>query len=441
MSDRHDVIIVGGRPAGVGLAIRLARQGRRVLVLDRATFPSPPQVPSCPALHMGTLALLDELGVPEAVYATGAQRFGDYVIRFGTWFDAPIRMPTVHGRAFGYYVDRSVFDAAMWEHLGPIPGVERRAGFRVDAVLREGDRVVGVEGQMADGTLEAFHAPWVVGADGRFSSVARMVGAATVETRDEKASTVYFADWKGVAPRYAGAPVEMEVWTDGAGTDVLLFPLPGNRFTVATHQRADQVDTGGDPEAYYRAQIRRYPWYTERFADADVTSRVIGVKKIGNGYREAAGKGWALLGDAFHYKDPVDAQGIYDALLGGRILAEELGAALDGRQDAEVAGKRYGERARAATHPMFEATVQRLVTELYGPPPNLVVRTVIRWLLTDRTYQERFFRFIGRDPSVDPTRWRPPSLILGAVARGLGRDVARFLGRSAKELPGPVAGR
>lgn len=440
MPDRYDVIIVGGRPAGVGLALRLAKQGRSVLVLDRATFPSQPQVPSCPALHMGTLALLDELGVPEAAYAAGAQRFEDYVIRFGSSFEAPIHMPNVHGRAYGYYIDRSEFDGVMWAHLGTVSGVERRAGFRVDALVREGDRVVGVEGQGEGGTVERFTARWVVGADGRFSAVARLAGAAVVEERDEKTSTVYFADWKGVRPRYAGAPAEIEVWTDAAGTDVLQFPLPGGRCTVVTHQRADRVDTGGDPEAYYRAQLRRYPWYTERFADAEPVSRILGMKKVGNGYREAAGKGWALVGDAFHYKDPVDGQGIYDALLGGRILAEELGAALDGRQDDGVAGKRYGDRAVAATHPMFEATVQRLALELYGPPPNVVVRTVLRWLLTDRAYQERFFGFLGRDPAVDPERWRSPGLVLGALFRGLGRDLGRMMRRAPKELPGPAAG-
>src|SRR5690606_27209833 len=64
----YDVIIVGGRVAGSSLAMRLDQQGLKVLMIDRATFPSWPSVPSSPAAHLGTLELLDELGLDEKEY-------------------------------------------------------------------------------------------------------------------------------------------------------------------------------------------------------------------------------------------------------------------------------------------------------------------------------------------------------------------------------------
>lgn len=433
MASTYDVIIVGGRPAGAALAVRLGEQGRRVLLVDRARFPSLPTVPSAPALHMGTLALLDEIGVPESAYAAGAQRFEDYVIRFGSWFDVHIRMPEVHGRAYGLYIERPAFDLAVWERAGAFPTVERREGFSVEGLLRDdAGRVVGVEGHTAGGETERISARWLVGADGRFSAVARMAGAKVLENHDDKASTVYFAEWDGIAPRAPGLSRELEVYTDARGTDILFFPLPGGRTCVTLHQRADRVDIAGDADAYYRKVVATYPWFAERFADARVVSRLLGLKKIANGYREASGAGWALVGDALHFKDPVDGQGIYDALVTGKILAEELGAALDAGRDAIPA---YGPRVDDATRPMFEATLGRLATELYGPPPNAAVATVLRWLLTDPAYKERLFRFLGRDPAVDPRRWRPVGFVLGCLARGLGRDVARMFGRRA--LPGP----
>ncbi len=436
MQPDYDVIIVGGRPAGAGLAHRLGKQGRRVLVLDRQRFPCWPNVPSSPAVHMGTLALLDEIGIAEADIAAISERFGDYVLRFGTWFEAPMRITKVHGRTYGYGVRRTTFDGLLWQQLEKWPTVSRREGFAVEALIRDASgAVIGVEGKV-DGVTERHTATWVIGADSRFSTVARLAGAKILEQHDEKASTVYLADWEGVAPRVPGARSEFEVYTDGRGTDLLLLPMPGGLLTITTHQRADIVDVQGDAEAYYRAVVARYPSYAQRFANARMTGRVVGLKKVGNGYRDPSGDGWALVGDAFHFKDPVDGQGIYDALLSGRILAEELDAAFEGRHTHAEAGKQYGERAIAATHPMFEATLGRLSRELYGPPPNPVVRTVLRWLFTDPVFQDNLFRFFGRDPAVDPLRWQSPSLVAGCLLRGLGRDIAGVFARR-RALPGP----
>jgi hypothetical protein len=84
---------------------------------------------------------------------------------------------------------------------------------------------------------------------------------------------------------------------------------------------------------------------------------------------------------------------------------------------------------------MYTATQKRLANELYSEPPRLVVRTLLRWMLTDPTYQSRFIRFLGRD--LDPATWLGPGLVLGCVARGIGRDIARLFGGSPRALPGP----
>ena len=70
---------------------------------------------------------------------------------------------------------------------------------------------------------------------------------------------------------------------------------------------------------------------------------------------------------------------------------------------------------------MFEATLDRLKRELYEDPPTIVIRTLIRWMLTDPQYQARFIRFLGRD--IPPETWLTPALMRGCVVRGMGRDV------------------
>lgn len=419
----YDVIIVGGRPSGASLAARLGQRGRRVLVLERADLATAPAVPSCPTLHMGTLALLDELGVPEAAYAPDAVLFRRFVVEFGDWFAAVMPFPTMHGRSHGLSIDRARFDPVLWEHLAAFPTVERRT-FTVEGLLREGGVVVGVVGHAPESPTEELRGRWVVGADGRFSSVARWAGAEVVEEEAAKVSTVYFTDWVGLAPWRGDAEPSVMVHATGRGLNVLTFPLP-DRTTIWTHIRADRVETQGDAAAWYERTLRSIPKVAERLEGARQVGKLLGVKRVGNGYRTAGGPGWVLAGDAWHYKDPVDGQGIYDALLGTRILAEQLDAALSGK-DAATAVADYAARARAATHPMFLATVGRLANELYSEPPVPVIHTLLRWMLQDRVYQERFIRFLGRD--LDPARWLPGSVMPGIVARGIWRDVRGMFG-------------
>lgn len=415
-----DVIIVGGRPAGASLAIRLGRMGHHVHLLERADLPSQPSVPTCPTLHMGTLALLDELGLAEDRYAEGAVKFSTFVLQFGAWFTARLPIPRVHGRDFGLSIDRSVFDSAMYKLASETPKVTTRR-FTVKRVLMEQGAAVGVEGHAPDGPTEQLRARWIVGADGRFSGVARDVGAGVVEEVTDTVSTVYFTDWEGLRPMDGEAEPIVQVYTTGRGRNVLFFPLPGGRTTICTHERADRVQTDGDPDAYYRGVLQSIPAIAERLTDARPVGRLLGLKRVGNGYRAAAGPGWALAGDAVHFKDPVDGQGIYDALIGARTLAEELHAQLSGQRDAAGAAADYERRLRAATHPMFLATVKRLANELYSEPPVPIIRTLMRWMLQDRAYQVRFMQFLGRE--IDPTSWMTPGLALGAFGRGLWRDL------------------
>ena len=128
-----------------------------------------------------------------------------------------------------------------------------------------------------------------------------------------------------------------------------------------------------------------------------------------------------LIGDALHHKDPVDGQGIYDALLETKILDEELAPFLAGERAFAPALDAYRRRVDAATRPMFAATLDRLKRELYEEPPTLVIKTLIRWMLTDSEYQSHFVRFLGRD--LAPETWMTPALMRACVARGVVRDV------------------
>jgi len=420
----YDVVIVGGRPSGSALAARLGARGHSVLVVDRATFPSLPGVPSSPTVHPGAMRLLDELGIAESSYADPTARQDFFVVEFHTFFSAVMKVPRMHGRDYAYGIDRRQFDTLLWNNLDRFPSVSRREGFPITGVLRDSaGRVTGVVGGPR-GAQERIAARCVVGADGRWSRVAREVGAEVVEEDAVHVSTVHYADWKGLPPVRPGVQ-GAHIYTTGRGVDVLLLPMPGGLVSVNTHIRADRVDGRKDPRAHYLEVLRSLPGVARRLAGAEQAGPLSGIKRIANGYRKGSGPGWVLVGDALHFKDPVDAQGIYDALIEAKLLDEALAGWLAGTQGWDEAMATYARRVAEETHGMFLMTVGRLRRELYQEPPVPVIRTLIRWMMTDPEYQERFLKLLGR--AIPAEGAITPGLMAGAVLRGLGRDLRGLL--------------
>lgn len=429
MSADYDVIIVGARVAGASLAARLGARGCKVLLLDRSRFPSEPSVPSSPVLYASGMAELDALELDAAALAEVLQPISQLRLRFADAFETVIPFPTMWGRDRAYGVERAGFDDLLWRHLARFASVDRREGFAVHDVLRDASgRVVGVRGRERDGADEEFRAGCIVGADGRFSLVARKVGAQIVEEETQCLSTAYYAAWEGMAPVQDGVS-EMDLYIGGRGLDLLSFPVPGNRVLINTHERADRVMIDGDAQAYYDQTLRRVPTIQDRLRGAKQVGKVLGVKRIGNGYRRASGPGWVLVGDAVHYKDPGDGQGMYDALLGARILDRALASSLEDTRTWAQAMADYERDLYAATHDMYIETTSRLRRELYSEPPALIIKTLIRWTMTDPAYQQRFLQYIGR--AIPVKGWNSPRVVAGAVWRGIGRDLFGGRGRSA----------
>lgn len=428
LESEYEVVIVGGRPAGASLAARLGALGVRTLVVDKATFPSDPSVPSCAVLYPQAMQLLDELGVDQRAFGDESATIRRFVLELDGRFQASIPMVEARGRNYVYGIERSGFDAVLWANLARHPSVTACEGTGLRALVRDDDgRVAGVTVRDHEGHERTIGAGCVVGADGRFSRVAHQAGARVREDFDDRTSTVHFATWEDVAPVDDDPRVTVHVYTTARGTDVLFFPKPGHLQTVCTHIRSDRVHLDGDATAFYLRTIEGLPGVARRLAGARRVDAVVGMKRVANRYRDAGGAGWVLVGDALHHKDPVDGQGIYDALLEAKILAEELHAWRAGEQswDALLAG--YDRRVREGTHAMFMATMERLRRELYEEPPVIVMKTLLRWLLNDAEYQQRFLSFLCR--TLPPDGWLTRGVMGRAVARGVLGDLRRAFGR------------
>ncbi|AKT39111.1 NAD(P)/FAD-dependent oxidoreductase [Chondromyces crocatus] len=423
-----DVIIVGGRPAGASLAARLGQRGLRVLVVDKATFPSQPEVPSCPVIYPSAIQLLDELGIDESTYEGSCTRLVTGFIEFEGHFRAQLVSPELYGRRYFYYVDRGGFDLALWDNLARYPSVTALSGVTVSDVVRAEDgRVTGVVASERGGPKVTYQARiCVVGADGRHSRVARKVGARVIEDRSQQTSTVYSAEWEGVLPVTEDGSPALHVVSGGQGGTLMFFPLASGRTVVATQLRSDRVQLDGDAVGFYERRVRSFATGRRRLAEAQRVSGLIGVSRIANRYLDAGGAGWVLVGDALHHKDPLDGQGIYDALIGAKRLSEVLVAVHEGRTRWEEGLAVYRRQVDEETRPMFRSTMQRLKTELFEGPSPLFIRTMLRWMLNDPEYQRRYFMYLGR--VLPPDRWMTPWLMVSAVARGMASDVGRALG-------------
>lgn len=436
-NNHYDVIIIGGRCAGATLAMHLARQNLQVLVVDRATFPSLPAVPSSPILHPGTMGLLDEFGLTPEDYTHPGSQINQYILNFVGHFAAvlPTRLMTTD-RKFCHGIDRRLLDNALWTQMQRChpDTVTARDNFGVTDIVRdETGKVVGIVGKTPGGAEETFTADLVVGADGRYSFAARKFGAQVIEEYNDFATAGHQAEWENVEEYSSDLPSSVAMYNTARGFLVLFIPMAERKYIVCTYMRAQDFQTNGiGAEEFYLEKLKSIPQAFNRLKNAKLVSQVVGMRRVENGYRQAFGHGWALVGDALHYKDPLDGQGIYDALIETKILGEVIGGWKRGEIASwEAAGESYDQRVREVLHPMFLSTVGRVQKEMYTFPPKPVINTMIRWMLTDEAYQTKFLNYTARQ--IPPSEL-PAMPSAGMIFRGMARGARTWTSKKVAAL-------
>lgn len=352
-----DVAIVGARCAGSALALMLAREGVKVLVIDRTTFPSDtmsghfiqPAGVSC----LRRLGLLDDLqGLSTPPQERMTVDFGPVVLS-----GRPAAMPD--GTATGYAPRRFRFDP-MLADAATAAGAELREGTSFLEPLMQGGHVTGLRTATPSGAVEDVPARLVVGADGKRSRVARAVGAATYGEHPATTCT-YYAYWEGMDVTEARLFVR-------DGLFAVAVPCGGTTFLAIAWPRSAFAEVRQDIDGAYRRSAAGVPWLADRLARARQIERYVGTGELDAFFRQAAGPGWALVGDAGHHKDPITAQGMTDALLDAELLAEAIVEGLEGTRPLDAALDRYGRRRDERARPMHALTAGFAGLRL--PPPE-----------------------------------------------------------------------
>lgn len=174
----YDAIIVGARCAGASTAMLLARKGHRVLLVERAKLPS--DIPHGHFIHRGGPARLARWGLLDRILATGCPAVEAQVLDLAG-VHLVGRNLAVDGVPFGCGPRRKVLDKVLVD-AAIEAGADFRDQFTVNDVLAEDGRVVGVAGRGTGGRSGVTErARLVIGADGRNSRLARIVGATTYQ--------------------------------------------------------------------------------------------------------------------------------------------------------------------------------------------------------------------------------------------------------------------
>ena len=354
---QFDAIVVGARCAGSPTALLLARKGYKILVVDRATFPS--DTVSTHLVHPPGAAALQRWGVLDRLIATGCPPIDTYAFDFG-----PITIAGAPGTAdspFAYGPRRTVLDKLLVDAASDA-GAEVREAFTVEDIVVDDNRVVGIRGHAKDGPSVTEYAKVVVGADGRYSRVADAVGA---EQYNEKPEILcgYYSYWSDLpmGGRFETYARDRRGWAVIPTNDDLTLVVAGWPF-------AERDANRNDVEGNYLAAFDQAPEFAERIHGAKREARFAGTA-VKNYFRKPFGPGWALVGDAGYNKDFITAQGISDAFRDAELCATALDASLSGARAFDAAMSEYQQTRDEHVMPMFEFTCQ--LATLEPPPPEL----------------------------------------------------------------------
>ncbi|MEK8031517.1 NAD(P)/FAD-dependent oxidoreductase [Ideonella sp. DXS29W] len=337
MTTTCDVLVIGGGPAGSTAAALLARQGRRVVMVEKAHHPR---------FHIGesllpaNVALFDQLGIREEVERIGMPKWGiEFVspdhahqsfLEFGDAWDKS--MP------YSWQVRRSELDELMFRHAGRC-GAETLEGCRIRNVEfdAEGAHVIG---RCDDGSERHWRAAFVVDASGRDTLLASQMGAK--RKMPEHNSAALFAHYTGVQRLPGKKEGNITIFWFQHGW-FWMIPLADGTTSIGAVCWPHYLKTRDKPlQEFFADTVALCPQLQARLANAQMVDNA--VHATGNySYRSTlcSGDRFLLVGDAYTFVDPVFSSGVYLAMQGAFEAVNVIAARLDRPAEAPRARRAY----------------------------------------------------------------------------------------------------
>jgi menaquinone-9 beta-reductase len=372
-SHNFDAIIVGARVAGTAAAIMLARDGRRVLLVDKAGFPS--DTISTHIVLAGGTQVLARMGVLPMLERPGGVRF-DAMRATGPGFDYISRLDSNGVDIRGLCLGRMKMDAAMLDAARSFESIVVREHFRVTDLIIAADSIAGIRGEDSSGVHE-FHAPLTIGADGMRSTVARLgeERLSAFKRRDVPCKRAYYYQYFEGVDR---ALLDDELLTEfesEPGEASLICRCEDGRAVAAVAFDADEIASfRTDLAANFRAHLARSFIVGGVLEGASAIGKVYSSGRLLNTYRDPAANGALLLGDAGLHVDPLFGQGHSLALMSTEImqsLAGEWFGVSKGTVIGADAMASFTKQREAELMPYYNASV-RVSEQLALDPATLM---------------------------------------------------------------------
>jgi 2-polyprenyl-6-methoxyphenol hydroxylase-like FAD-dependent oxidoreductase len=374
MKEFYDFIVIGARCAGSPAAMLLARKGYRVLLVDRATFPS--DTVSTHIVHPPGMSALARWGLRERLAATGCPPIHTYAFDFG---DVDVSgAPGTTESPYTYCPRRTVLDKLLIDAAAEA-GAEVREGFSVDEILAENGRVVGIKGHSKGAGVVSERARVVIGADGLYSRLVEAVQPEEYNTKP-KLLALYYSYWSGL-------PMNGRFETYiRPNRGMAAVPTHDDLTVVIVGWPYDEFEANkGDIEGNYLKTIGLAHDLADRVRSAKRVTPFAGAA-LRNFFRKPFGEGWALIGDAGYNKDPITGMGITDAFVDAERCAEALDQVFRGGRPYDDAMAEYQVVRDGHALPMYEFTCELAQLK----PPSEEMQQLLPAMVGNQEAMDRF---------------------------------------------------
>ena len=416
---QHDVVILGGGPAGSTVATLMASASYDVVLLDKEHFPR---------FHIGesllpaSVSIFERLGVHESIRDAFIRKPG------GKWLYGEKEVPgdftnfdrkaSFKAHPYSYLVERSTFDKILIDRSVAV-GADVRFGTEVTDLITDDDRIVGVHCSDDQGREYDVHARIVIDASGLRSVIPSKLRIRHLTEPHRM----------GIYAQYSARPTRDDVkagWFTGQmfydGWTWLLL-LPGDRFSVGTVLTVDRFkESGLSPARLLERLVQENPLLNEGMtADRERISDVMVTGNMGNSSERLVGDGWVAVGDAAYFIDPCYSSGVHLAMKSAEMVADVVMSQPRGSLIEESLFAQYQKDMRR-----HERTVHNMVDAFYIASRNTSVQKMVT-SFQGGYFSRRFVTFVGGD-------FLKNSDFVARI-RFYSKCVARLFGNDAQRAP------
>lgn len=324
-TNSYDVIVMGGGPAGSSVASILAREGRKVILFEKESFPRH---------HIGESLMTDTFWTFQRMGFLEKLKASPFVRKYSVQFANPAGKESRpfyffeanhHESAVTWQVTRSAFDLLLIEHAAE-QGVTVHQQTPVKQVLFAGERAVGVEAQMADGSLQQFHAKVVVDATGQTAMLSNKFRWRLRDPKLKKA--VLYSYFKGAhrEPDLNGGATLVLRTQPGSNGWFWYIPLEDDITSVGIVADPEYLvkGRGQDLAKIYQEEIDKCAPCYHRVKDAERLDKIYSILDYSYRSKHNAGDGFMLIGDAYGFLDPIYSSGVLLALKMAELAADAI---------------------------------------------------------------------------------------------------------------------